>query len=355
MLKVFLLLIFPCLVHASELKKLVQSPPSWMLLQLKDDFAVYKGKKISLKKIRQLYDKKAEEWLLVAFTIDDGQVTYRTKIPAGHFLHQRIGVYYKVISDLAKELKFPDMAFLISMGDGVDLPNGALEGIPVFAMCKRVGVEHCILIPDFEALNAAYQVLHNADVLQFAPPWEAKIPKMIWRGSTAQNGVVTMSNCHQLSRVILCSLSLAMPELIDAKFTHFAQLGEPIPFLEQLAGERVSFEEQFHCKYHILVDGNASAYSASGWKFFTRSLVFKPNSSWIQWYYRQLKPWVHYVPVEADLSDLVKKMEWALQNDLHSKKIAQNSRDFALTHLTLSFHLAYLHLALVKYSKLNFK
>ena len=356
LVRIFFLLFLPSVIFASPLKKLIESPPSWMSKQLKEDFNVYKGKKLPLKNIGELYEKKAEEWLLIEFTIDDRHVSYRTKIPKDHFLQHRIRVYDKVISQLAKKFKLPDMVFLISMADGVDLPQGTLEGVPLFAMCKKLGGEnHCILIPDFEALNAAYQVLPDVDVAKIDPSWEAKVPKMIWRGSTAQEGgAIANSNYEQFSRVQLCSLSLAMPELIDARFTHFAQLAEPVPALEPLRGEWVSFEKQFKYKYHILVDGNASAYSASGWKFFTNALVFKPNSSWVQWYYGQLQPWVHYVPIEADLSDLLDKIQWAIQNDLQSKTIAKNSREFAITHLTLHYNLAYLHLALIKYSKLKF-
>lgn len=179
---------------------------------------------------------------------------------------------------------------------------------------------------------------------------------MIWRGSTAQNGtLITHNNCHQFSRVKLCELSNEQPYLIDAKFTIFAQLGESIPYLEQFRSEMVSYENQFNYKYHILIDGNTSSYSASGWKFFANSVIFKPHSRWVQWYYSQLHPWAHYVPVATDLSDLVEKIQWAIQNDSLAKEIAHNSREFALSHITHPNNLAYLHYALLKYSKLRFK
>ena len=194
------------------------------------------------------------------------------------------------------------MEFLISLADGVEISENFRKGIPLFAMCKGMG-QQCILIPDFDALNQGYQVLHNVDITQFALPWESKVPMMIWRGSTAQGVAITNSNFHRLSRVKLCELSYEQPQLIDAKFTIFAQFAEPVSYLEQFKGEIISFEDQLNYKYHILIDGNASSYSASGWKFFANSLVFKPSSKWIQWYYNQLIPWVHYIP--PDLCQLV--------------------------------------------------
>jgi hypothetical protein len=165
--------------------------------------------------------------------------------------------------------------------------------------------------------------------------------------------MVTNDNFYQLSRVRLCELSRELPQFLDARFTIFAQLAEPVPYLENLRGERISFEEQLNYKYHILIDGNASSYSASGWKFFTNSLVFKPDSKWEQWYYHKLKPWEHYVPVDANLLDLVENIQWAIQNDAQAEAIAKNGCRFARSHLTLADSMVYLYLALLKYSKLR--
>jgi hypothetical protein len=345
----------PDQIHGN-LKEWIKNPPQWMKEQLGREFNSYKSKKVSLKKINKLYHTRAHEWLLVKYVIDDGNVLFLTKIPNNHFLYHRAKTYHNVISKLAKDFKLPDMTFLISMADGFDVLDNATEGIPIFAMCKSLGSNRSILIPDFDALNQGYQVLQNQDVTRFEVPWESKVQMMVWRGSTAQNGIIiTNSNFHQLSRVKLCELSFQKPQLIDARFTIFAQLGEPVAYLEQFRGETIRFEDQFNYKYHMLVDGNASSYSASGWKFFTNSLVFKSDSKWIQWYYSQLTPWVHYIPIKTDLSDLVEKLEWAIQNELLAKTIAHNSREFALTHITHLNNLTYLYLALLKYSKLKFK
>ncbi len=41
---------------------------------------------------------------------------------------------------------------------------------------------------------------------------------------------------------------------------------------------------------------------------------------------------------------------WALENDSTSQSIAHASREFALNHITVPYNVAYLHLALLKYS-----
>ena len=37
--------------------------------------------------------------------------------------------------------------------------------------------------------------------------------------------------------------------------------------------------------------------------FLCRSLVFHVGEDWIEFFYPLLQPWVHYVPVQQDLSD----------------------------------------------------
>jgi len=37
-------------------------------------------------------------------------------------------------------------------------------------------------------------------------------------------------------------------------------------------------------------------------------------------------PWVHYVPIKKDLSDLISTIEWLQQNDEKAKEIALNGK-----------------------------
>jgi hypothetical protein len=41
----------------------------------------------------------------------------------------------------------------------------------------------------------------------------------------------------------------------------------------------------------------------------------------------QWVPWVHYVPVENDMIDLVEKINWLIENDEEAYNIAQNGND----------------------------
>jgi hypothetical protein len=47
-----------------------------------------------------------------------------------------------------------------------------------------------------------------------------------------------------------------------------------------------------------------------------------------------LKPYVHYVPIKSDFSDLKSKILWCQKNDNFCQKIAENARNLALSLLT---------------------
>lgn len=38
--------------------------------------------------------------------------------------------------------------------------------------------------------------------------------------------------------------------------------------------------------------------------FLCGSLVFHVGDEWVEFFYTQLKPWVHYIPVKTDLSNV---------------------------------------------------
>lgn len=38
--------------------------------------------------------------------------------------------------------------------------------------------------------------------------------------------------------------------------------------------------------------------------FLCGSLVFHVGDEWVEFFYPQLKPWVHYIPVKTDLSNV---------------------------------------------------
>ncbi len=329
----------------------------WIPKRVEQEFSYFKKQeKLSKQKIDQIAtDPKYDHLLLVKYSIRGNHIFLTHRLSTKNYVFIRAQRIKKSLEKILKSHDLPDMDFIVSLHDAIE----EQFDIPIFVMAKHKDRHAQILIPDFEALGAAYQVIKKTDITKKVFPWNQRKKQLIWRGSTAQHppqGCPTSWNLqdpHCLSRVRLCDYSEHFPELIDAKFTIYAQGAENLPFLEKFKGEFIPYPDQFTYKYQMLIDGNTCSYSNSGWKFFSHSLIFKEDSDHIQWYYSELKPYVHYLPVKEGLHDLLEKLHWAAEHDTDSQAIAQRARQFALTHLTQATNLDYLYHTLLAYNSLN--
>lgn len=87
--------------------------------------------------------------------------------------------------------------------------------------------------------------------------------------------------------------------------------------------------------YSILLDIEGFGYSGRlkylFWSHRPVLLVDRPHK---EFFYENLKPWEHYIPVNRDLNDLVEKTKWCLENYDKAQEIAERAFLFAQTYLT---------------------
>jgi hypothetical protein len=58
------------------------------------------------------------------------------------------------------------------------------------------------------------------------------------------------------------------------------------------------------------------------------SVVLKIDSPYQQWYHHRLKPWKHYVPLAADLSNFESVYAWLREHEDCAEEIARNGQKF---------------------------
>ena len=80
------------------------------------------------------------------------------------------------------------------------------------------------------------------------------------------------------------------------------------------------------------VDGTVAAYRFP-YLLAGDSLVFKQDSPFYEFFYEELTKWKEYVPVKRDLSDLIEKLQWALNHDEEAREIASYGRKYARENL----------------------
>lgn len=88
-------------------------------------------------------------------------------------------------------------------------------------------------------------------------------------------------------------------------------------------------------QYSMLIDIEGNGYSGRLkhliWSHRPLLLVDRPHK---EYFFEHLKEWEHYIPVKRDLSDLVEKTQWCINNYKQALHIAENAYEFSKQHLT---------------------
>lgn len=103
-----------------------------------------------------------------------------------------------------------------------------------------------------------------------------------------------------------------------------------IQALLNVSYDKVLLGEFLEHKYLLDIDGYVSAWSGLYWKLFSQSVVLKAPSHWEQWYYRDLKEYVHYLPLDSlHLTAIWKAFEWCeLEKPDDCENIPRKSTEF---------------------------
>lgn len=242
--------------------------------------------------------------------------------------------------------RFPGLNgdILLTLADGVYPPNYTIpqaDEAPLFTYCKLQTDQRSLLLPDahFMATAGYAEMLRLFDEIVANLTWERKDPRLFWRGSTTGYGM-TRELWHENPRIRLSLLAQSVnnPQLLDTFVSEIVQCKDTT-VRDQISEAgilrpRVSFLDFIQFRYLLDIDGNCSSWSLFP-KLAMNCVIFKVESPFTQWFYPMLHPWEHFIPVSADLADLLDKLEWARANDDVCQRIAHNAR---LQILSLSFN-----------------
>ena len=172
-------------------------------------------------------------------------------------------------------------------------------------------------------MNRIRHLAPAAHVYKDDIPWSDKIGKAIWRGG--YNDPFGMKTKYELVSKHVDS------DLVDAKFakrTNKRGRGKTKEVDQNLMGPFISQEEQLKYKYLISIEGN-DVSSGLKWMLMSNSVVLLPPTTYESWAMEGLlEPFVHYIPIKSDASDVEEKIQWAEDNPDVAQKIAEGSTLF---------------------------
>ncbi|KAK7076139.1 Protein O-glucosyltransferase 1 [Halocaridina rubra] len=172
--------------------------------------------------------------------------------------------------------------------------------------------------------------------------WSKKKAMAFFRGSRTSS-----------ERDSLVYLSREKPNLVDAQYTKNQAWKSDADTLYAPPATEVPLEE--HCQYKFLFNfrGVAASFRFKH-LFLCGSLVYHIGDEWIEFFYPQMQPWVHYIPVRAGATkeEIRNLLDFAIENDEIANEIAERGQQFIKHHLRMKDVLCYWRKLLRSYAQL---
>ncbi|KAJ7766055.1 glycosyl transferase family 90-domain-containing protein, partial [Mycena metata] len=231
---------------------------------------------------------------------------------------------------------------------------------PVMSMCRINPCFGDILVPS--EVRVPVQVMHPAfgshPISQYANniSWVDKEPKLYWRGLTS-GGRVFGDNYRAFPRFRLIEIGKKHRKTMNVVLSGFhgdlcEQCNEGRIKMEyEIASKGSPREDVYKYKFLMDVDGNSFSGRYLG-LLRSGSLVFK-STAFAEFFNDWLIPYEHYIPVLPDLSDLVDKVNWAVENDDEAHRIQQAGQAFAERVLTNDQNDCYFSRVLLEWARLE--
>lgn len=325
-----------------------------MHLELDDAFASWGGRRFGHLHITLAEQQFGEHFCRLTVrnrTLNRGNTTGCT-INVGALFVQN---WYTAMEELLGAEAFTrDVDFLVMAHDGAHL-YGQFKGLglPVFTHVALDCSQGLIPLPQYDCVGGAaehfnYHLLadSSADNVWDLEGWNSD-QRLGWaslvRGFTCCTGSVggscdctlnepaqNLSMLRRFPRYRLAELSHRHPQYVDATgICHSRFCGDFAP--AWLAMQEPKQIEWHRYQYLASVDGDSPAETLSKWRplllgsVLVRQVHHNLRFAWTQ---HGLRPYVHYIPVRGDMSDVISRLRWSLNNREETHRIRQAGYDF---------------------------
>ncbi|KAI0562961.1 glycosyltransferase family 90 protein [Gracilaria domingensis] len=259
---------------------------------------------------------------------------------------------------------YPELAqikceFYVNVADSprstVDSMSRDMGGIPVFSF--RTSTSYLdVPVPDPVEYGSNGNYVWNTDEKL---SYEARIPKLMFRGSSSSLQDYHDHNWLSVPRIRLAALARQHPDLIDAGITKWMKLGKntSVHEVESSLGTGLSdvlnYENQGKYQFIIDVDGGLGSSRKRG-ILTSGSVPFFQNSNWYMWYEPLLKPFYHFLPVDTYLQDLLERVNAAKADPQGAKRIIDSATCFGERVISKEGAMLYWKVLLQRYSQLQY-
>lgn len=242
----------------------------------------------------------------------------------------------RTLSLLLRITSLPDVDFLFDKGEGTchHTLRRRFAAAPVVTTETADGCDNLLAPPrTLESLPDNARWLSHA----MARPWEARRNVALFRGKATGGKALDSLGRAASMRAKAVNFSLGHPKLLDARFAGRGSLGaldaKQAAALNWSVADIMTWEEALAYRAQLVLDGNTLP-DRMAFILSSATAVLKQDSHRREAFHRMMVPYVHYVPVRRDLSDLAAQLRWALSNSSRLHAIALNGATLAVRLLS---------------------
>ena len=206
-----------------------------------------------------------------------------------------------------------DIPCLTISSDGINNHN-----LPALVKVRYINNNKCGIVCPLEYKRHWGNIknLYNYDI-----KWNDKIDTLIWRGApTGIQDYYTFPHEWKNLRMIFCYKHSDKYDVgINCSWN---------PWDDTFLKPSLTLEEMLKYKYQVSIPGNDKD-SSLNWKLASNSVVLMAKPTIESWLMEGLlQPYIHYVPLKDDYSDLEEIINWCKNNDNKCQEIVKNANAF---------------------------
>jgi hypothetical protein len=218
------------------------------------------------------------------------------------------------------------------------------DSIPLFTPSGTKSCDHTFPVPNYMNIIDTQATPENwrgvFREFQSRFPWESKINKAVWRGALSESEWRdALTSVRWRLGKLITQLVLGGSQLYDVGLTGIPRwLTSRCKFdITEVGGfvNGLSSMTAF-MQYKVILDMDGNSWSSRfGTMLCYNSVVIKVEPKYTEYFYPELKPWKHFIPVKNDLSDLDKNVQWATdaKNEKAVLDIIESANDWCANRL----------------------
>lgn len=170
-----------------------------------------------------------------------------------------------------------------------------------------------------------------------SPHWDPNVVGIVY--GCAEDKKTNTGGWMRHYRVQLARQTIACGDVcgLDAKFAGIGT--EHRPFFQNYTGQEGlavwiggGMKDPITAEHRYVFHVGNNGFADRSWRMFALGcVVLMVENGWQEWYFSLLKPWVHFIPIKEDSSDVCEKLQWARAHPEEAEAIAARGRAFIET------------------------